>query len=180
MGSTNRGSMPVVRNAILAIWLVNGGDIALIKLDATLPTRPNAKPIDLLSRSQRLTNYANVVVLSSGFGGMPNGQLASVLQYTNLIRISEQECRSIYGLNINSRIICTRGYPNRNQGTCGGDSGSGLTTSGLNPVVIGVTNFISAAGCAAGLPQGFVRVGSYLDWIRDETGLQIREYITKC
>ena len=166
--------MPVVRNAVLATWLVNFGDIALIKLDSSVPFTTNVRPIGLPSRTQGSTNYAYVILRSSGFGGMANGQLATFLQFTDLIGITMEECRSIYGSGINSAIICTRGYPNRNQGTCGGDSGSGLTTRDSNPVLVGVTSFAASAGCAAGLPQGFVRLGSYLDWISRTTGVPIR------
>ena len=84
-----------------------------------------------------------------------------------------EECRSIYGSGITSAVICTRGYPNIIRGICGGDLGGPLTTRDSNSVVIGVANFVGGAECTAGLPQGFVRVGSYLDWISSVTGIPI-------
>lgn len=41
-------------------------------------------------------------------------------------------------------------------------------------IQIGVVSFVSSRGCEAEDPAGFVRVTSYLDWIRQNTGIQIR------
>jgi hypothetical protein len=43
------------------------------------------------------------------------------------------------------------------------------------PVLTGVVSFVSIRGCAYGDPSGFTRVGSYLQWISDNTGIKIRE-----
>ena len=74
LGSTNR-AMPVVRNAVLPIWLHSSGDIALVKLNQSVSFTTNVRPIGLPSRSQASANYANVILRSSGFGLMANGQL---------------------------------------------------------------------------------------------------------
>ena len=166
--------MPVVRNGVFATWRSKSDDIALVQMDAAVPFTTNVRPIGLPSRSQALDSYADVILESSGFGGMANGQLATFLQFNYLIGISEQECRSIYGAEIKSSVICTRGYPDINQNTCGATSGGGLTTLDSTPVVIGITSFSADAECTEGLPQGFVRVGPHLGWIGRVTGIPIR------
>ncbi|EDW54298.1 GM18057 [Drosophila sechellia] len=54
--------------------------------------------------------------------------------------------------------------------TCAGDSGGPLVLHDGSKLV-GVTSFVAANGCTSGLPDGFTRVTSYLDWIRDHTGI---------
>jgi len=50
------------------------------------------------------------------------------------------------------------------------DSGGPLVTHD-GAKLVGVTNWVSGAGCQAGHPAGFQRVTYHLDWIRDRTGI---------
>jgi secreted trypsin-like serine protease len=53
-----------------------------------------------------------------------------------------------------------------------GDSGGPLVIGNVgNYTLIGVVSFGSTRGCAAGDPMGFARVTSFVDWIRQRTGL---------
>ena len=53
-----------------------------------------------------------------------------------------------------------------------GDSGGPLVvTSGNNFILIGVVNFVSSAGCAAGHPAGYARVTSFRAWIQNNSGV---------
>ena len=55
-----------------------------------------------------------------------------------------------------------------------GDSGGPLAweSEGVN-YVRGATSFGAADGCTVGLPAGFTRVISFLDWIETNTGIAI-------
>jgi len=38
---------------------------------------------------------------------------------------------------------------------------------------VGVTSFVSSAGCESGNPHGFSRVAEHLEWIETVTGLSL-------
>jgi len=53
-----------------------------------------------------------------------------------------------------------------------GDSGSPLVIdNGITYTQIGIVSFVSNKGCTYGLPSGYTRVTSYLDWIKTNAGL---------
>lgn len=170
--------MPVQRNAIQVSRLATYNpttlkdDISLIKMDSAIPISSLVKPINLPARSQVSESYLNTVLTVSGFGLTNANVVSTDLQYTNVIGISNAECRNVYGSIISPSVLCTRGYPNRNQGSCQGDSGGPLITSAGS--VIGVVSFGAAQSCTAGFPQGFTRVGPYLGWINNVTGIELR------
>lgn len=57
-----------------------------------------------------------------------------------------------------------------------GDSGGALVMSqGDDIVQIGITSFVSQEGCTVGMPQGFTRVSSFLDFIEATTGIAIKD-----
>lgn len=180
LGSVNRTSMPIQRNAVqinrLATYnpVTVKDDISLIKVDVAVPITDNARPIQLPSRSQAGETYLNYVLLVSGFGLTTANQVSNTLQYTNVIGISNADCKNIYGPMIISSMLCTLGYPNRNQGSCQGDSGGGLVTMFTNSTFVGIVSFGAAQSCTAGYPQGFTRVGPYLSWINTVTGIALR------
>ena len=41
-------------------------------------------------------------------------------------------------------------------------------------IVVGIVSFGERLGCTVGWPQGFTKVGSYLDWIGQRTGIALR------
>jgi secreted trypsin-like serine protease len=66
--------------------------------------------------------------------------------------------------------LCARGE--EKESVCNGDSGGPLVLEGTNTLV-GVTSFGSNVGCEQGVPAGFTRVTSYLDWLAKHTGLEV-------
>ncbi|KAH8384509.1 hypothetical protein KR200_011059, partial [Drosophila serrata] len=88
------------------------------------------------------------------------------LQSVDVQIISQDECSRFW--NLHDQMICINTEGGRS--TCGGDSGGPLVTHDGNRLV-GVTSFVSGAGCQAGHPSVFSRVTGYLDWIRDNTGI---------
>lgn len=99
------------------------------------------------------------------------------LLYVNVIGITNDECKKIYGDIVTEYILCTHGYPNDDQGSCTGDSGGPLfmEKNDTKPTLVGMVSFVSERGCTVGDPQGFTRVGSYLEWISNITGIAIRD-----
>jgi secreted trypsin-like serine protease len=57
-----------------------------------------------------------------------------------------------------------------------GDTGSPLTIteSDGQMTLVGVSSFISSAGCEANAPHGYCRVSCYLDWLEQNAGVTIR------
>lgn len=56
-----------------------------------------------------------------------------------------------------------------------GDSGGPLVQydSHGKATQVGVVSFVHSDGCASGNPSGYVRTESYLDWIVQNTGLDL-------
>jgi chymotrypsin-like protease len=162
--------MPVVRSAVQVNRLVSFNpstlrdDISLIKLNASVVVSSSVRPIQLPAASSASTTYLGTILVVSGFGLTTANTVSTNLQYARVVGISLGECRSIYGSVISPNVLCTRGYPNRNSGSCSGDSGGGLVTQNLTTVV-GIVSFGASQSCTAGYPQGFTKVAPYLDWI---------------
>ncbi|XP_039963994.1 transmembrane protease serine 9-like [Bactrocera tryoni] len=127
----------------------------------------NIQAIRLPSFNQ-YSNYEGQWATASGWGGT-SGNNQDHLQYVSVQVISNSECASVYGSStVTDNTICVS--TNGGRSTCGGDSGGPLAVDN-NQVLIGVTSFVAAAGCTAGLPSGFQRVSRHLDWIRGVTGI---------
>jgi len=150
-------------------------DISLIKVDSAIPFSKSIKPIQLPSKAQAADTYVKTVLIVSGFGKMASKKESTILQYTEVIGISDTECKKTYGNYLTPSILCTNGYANKNQGSCSGDSGGPLITKGNNSIVVGIVSFGSAQSCTNGLPAGYTRVGKYLDFIASTTGIPLRD-----
>lgn len=173
-------------------------DISLIELPVRLQWTTTVAPIQLPSYSDVSTTFMNRQATVSGFGKTrdANTQVSDRLMYVNVRVIGNSECSALYGTDIvRAFTLCSRGWDSNKQGTCQGDSGKVFMLSfrlkaHLNRILggplvmydnnlgdniqIGVVSFVSSRGCEAEDPAGFVRVTSYLDWIRQNTGIQIR------
>lgn len=113
-------------------------------------------------------NYENYWALVSGWGKTSDD--GGVTEYLNCVDVQigpNSECQNHYG-NFGNELICIP-TPER-KGTCSGDSGGPLVLHDHN-YQVGIVSFGSSAGCLSGAPKGMVRVTSYLDWIRDNTGI---------
>lgn len=169
-GSTNFGSQRVERKAVKTLRpssydpVTLKDDIAVVKMNSAVTFSTYIKPIPLPSSSQASATYLNSRLIVSGFGRTASGQVSSTLQFTEVIGISNNECKNTFDF-IASSVLCARGYLNANQGFCLGDSGGSLITCGSNPILVGIVSFVREATCVKGFPQGFTRVGSYHSWI---------------
>merc|ERR1712004_28000 len=84
-------------------------------------------------------------------------------------------CADYYGSIIYSGIMCIDSAGGK--GVCNGDSGGTLnirqSEGGNKWTQVGVTSFVSSAGCESGNPHGFSRVAEHLEWIETVTGLSL-------
>jgi len=89
--------------------------------------------------------------------------------------ITRDSCADYYGGIIYSGIMCIDAAGGK--GVCNGDSGGTLnirqTEGGNKWTQVGVTSFVSSAGCESGNPHGFSRVAEHLEWIETVTGLSL-------
>ncbi|XP_073836508.1 serine protease 3-like [Musca autumnalis] len=144
-------------------------DISLIKIPSTSYTS-KIKAIKLPAVASSYSTYSGSYAIASGWGRTSDtGSVASSLNYARLQVITNTVCASTYGTSVvTSNTICVS-TPSGTS-TCQGDSGGPLALES-SELLIGVTSFVSSAGCASGAPAGFVRVTSYLDWIKSKTGI---------
>merc|ERR1712181_110134 len=84
-------------------------------------------------------------------------------------------CADYYGDIIYSGIMCIDASGGK--GVCNGDSGGTLnmrqTEGGNKWTQVGISSFVSSAGCESGNPHGFARVAEHLQWIETVTGLSL-------
>merc|ERR1711874_875325 len=96
-------------------------------------------------------------------------------QVSDLPVIDPQACADYYGSIIYSGIMCIDSAGGK--GVCNGDSGGTLnirqSEGGNKWTQVGVTSFVSSAGCESGNPHGFSRVAEHLEWIETVTGLSL-------
>ncbi|ALC43669.1 Jon25Bii, partial [Drosophila busckii] len=144
----------------------NGNDIGLIKTPHVDLHRMVNK-VNLPTFNQRNERFVNWWAVACGWGGMANGKLADWLQCVDIQIMSNDECSRSYG-SLPEGILCTKS-PN-GKSICGGDSGGPLVTHD-NPILVGISSFVSGAGCTSGAPAGFTRVTTQLNWIRDNSGV---------
>ncbi|XP_075163318.1 transmembrane protease serine 9-like [Haematobia irritans] len=150
--------------------LVLRNDISLIKIPSVTFTTYIQK-VRLPDMASSYSTYAGQNAVASGWGLTSDSAtaVASKLQYAVMQVIDNSVCSNTYGsLTITSKTICTA--TPKGTSTCSGDSGGPLVLQNDNRL-IGVTSFVSSAGCQSGAPAGFVRVTSYLDWIKEHTGI---------
>lgn len=179
LGSTNKAAFPVIRYVASFYWQSTyhassfRDDIGLVRMDNFTPLGASIKPIALPTRTQALNTFTNVIMKISGWGSMEDGQLADVLQYTTVVGINDQECRATYGAKVYPSTLCTRGYPDLTQGVCAGDDGNVAVTTTAPIFAVAINSFGSISSCTDGFPQGFIRIGPYLEWINLITGITI-------
>lgn len=153
--------------------LVN--DIALVRLMEPVEFSEFIKPIRL---PQRGTNFHNMSAIASGFGQLnsTDRRMASQLQWTRLDTIDNLQCARQFGnivalqaLALSNQVICAWSRLN-GASICFGDSGGPLISD--DNILIGASSFVSNHGCDMGYPSAFVRMTTYLDWIRQHTGIE--------
>merc|ERR1712141_706956 len=86
--------------------------------------------------------------------------------------ITPESCADYYGSIIYSGIMCIDSAGGK--GVCNGDSGGTLnirqSEGGNKWTQVGVTSFVSSAGCESGNPHGFSRVAEQLETVTTMVG----------
>lgn len=149
-------------------------DIALIRLPSEVTLSKYIQTIPLPARAKVYPLYTGDEVVASGWGRISDeaSSITNTLQFVDLKVLDQTTCAKPYrkGLVQPSNIcVLTQG----GQSTCQGDSGGPLVTLTGRKNLVGVTSFGSASGCEQGIPSVFTRVTSYLDWIKEQTGLNV-------
>nr|AAV33653.1 chymotrypsinogen [Helicoverpa punctigera] len=145
-------------------------DIAVIRISSIVYNNV-IQPIALPSGDELDNLFVGANALASGFGRTSdsggigtNQQLSSV----TIPVITNAECAAVYGpAFVHDTNICTSGAGGK--GTCNGDSGGPLAVdSNDKKILIGVTSYGAADGCAAGFPAAFARVTSFVSWVQSQ------------
>lgn len=147
-------------------------DISVIRLATPLTLNYYVWPITLASRSDVGNSFEGLTTVASGWGKISDSTayITNELRFVNLVVENLQTCKNYYvaGL-VTDGVICTN-TANGLKSTCNGDSGGPLNYNGR---LVGITSFVSARGCQSGGPDGFTRITYYLDWIKQNTGLNV-------
>lgn len=115
---------------------------------------------------------------TAGHGLTTKEKHSEVLNFVDLSIIDNFSCRNYFGSRVDENVLCAVGWSNRNQNTCGGDSGGALLTRDVNGwVQTGITSFGALNACDQGFPSGYTRVQGFSVWISETAGLNLE---TEC
>ncbi|KAI4471421.1 polyserase-related [Holotrichia oblita] len=135
-------------------------DVSLLKLRTPVKLIPGLVQIVPLESA---VIGAGVKCIASGYGATSTSWKSSDrLMFVNVETIDIDMCKArlIHGAIVGDSNLCTYGGVGR--AVCYGDSGGPLVT--LDHKQIGLTSFVIP--CAKGLPDAYVRISSFLGWIK--------------
>lgn len=159
-GSNDRFSGGVINQVVEVIVHEDYGnflnDVALLRLETPFIYSSTIQAIAL--PKQNTPDDADIII--SGWGRLTQGgDLPRYLQWNTLKSLSRDECQQRIGY----------GYPNIlclihevNNGACNGDSGG---PAHYNNEIVGIAGFVYG-GCGTNNPDGYARVFSFVDWIK--------------
>ncbi|XP_050096684.1 brachyurin-like [Anopheles aquasalis] len=150
-------------------------DIATVRLNSPAVFNDRVQPIDLPALSDSRT-FAGLIGTASGFGrtsdALPGA--SDVVMYTRNPVLTNADCQSSWNIIlVSDQNVCLDATGGRS--VCNGDSGGPLTVQdGGNSLEIGIASFVSAQGCASGIPSVWVRVSFYRDFIAQNSDYVFR------
>jgi len=166
----------ILHPQMIITWRVVRNDFALLKLKSKINFRshPHIRPICLPAPSNN--DYSGYEATATGWGRISFGGFSHPhLLEADLTVVSKTMCESRFPWIIDNEVLCTKSTSGK--GICKGDSGGPLITKeagysgtvpGQNYELIGVTSFTPGRRCRNVL-QGFARVTTQLQWIRENT-----------
>jgi len=144
-------------------------DIALMRLKEAVPLEEVlVGQVSLPAQGDSLYPMPGESCLAIGWGCKKEGQkVADVAQKVQLVSLSPERCRSIWGVGMETRLCA--GEVNLNKGICSGDSGGPLMCK-RNEIwyQAGISSFAHAKK-PGDYPGVFTRVSSYRSWIEVNT-----------
>jgi len=153
-------------------------DIALVHLPEKVAFSEFIRPSCLPPASDANEQYVGQLTTPVGWGKNADnagGITPDLNMVSDLPVINPEACADYYGSIIYSGIMCIDSAGGK--GVCNGDSGGTLnirqSEGGNKWTQVGVTSFVSSAGCESGNPHGFSRVAEHLEWIETVTELSL-------
>ncbi|KAJ3632607.1 hypothetical protein MTP99_009604 [Tenebrio molitor] len=145
-------------------------DIGLIKLRMPVEYSTYLRRVNFVG-THFIEPATEVMAIGWGQTTDEDSGLSDDLMWTNVVTLSNEECRLYYGNQIGNSTICIEG--NYNEGTCYGDTGSGLfkDMTKMYIEIVGIASFISGNGCESTDPSGYIRTQPYREWISNITVL---------
>ncbi|XP_049547608.1 brachyurin-like [Anopheles darlingi] len=150
-------------------------DIATVRLDSPAVFNERVQPIDLPATSDSRT-FAGLIGTASGFGrtsdALPGA--SNVVMFTRNPVMTNAACQSSWNIIlVSDQNVCLDADGGRS--VCNGDSGGPLTVEdGGRSLEVGIASFVSAQGCASGIPSVWVRVSFYRDFIAQNSNYVFR------
>ncbi|KAL5285001.1 hypothetical protein ACFFRR_006998, partial [Megaselia abdita] len=146
-------------------------DIGLIRLPEDIEYNDDVQPIKLVSRDHADDQFVGRASVASGWGKLHDSDelVADDLHFADLTPISNEECKKTFGEYLTDNNICVDAV---GKSVCSGDSGGPLVTLDTHEQ-IGINSFVSGCGCECGEPAAMVRVSNFLDWIKEQSGLDV-------
>uniref|UniRef100_A0A6E8VRS9 Peptidase S1 domain-containing protein n=1 Tax=Anopheles coluzzii TaxID=1518534 RepID=A0A6E8VRS9_ANOCL len=150
-------------------------DIATVRLNSPAVFNERVQPIELPARSDSRT-FAGMIGTASGFGrtsdALPGA--SDVIMYTSNPVMTNAACVSAWNIIlVSDQNVCLDATGGRS--VCNGDSGGPLTVQdGGESLEIGIASFVSAQGCASGIPSVWVRISFYRDFIEQNSDYVFR------
>jgi len=145
-------------------------DVALIKLPQPLKFSDTIKAITLNKDPKTFIGQTGTI---SGWGYMSDDDLINSdnLLFAKVDVVTREECEEFFE-EIPQETICAKGSNNSYESICNGDSGGALVIDNNgNPLQIGINSFVTDEECAEKHPAGFVKVSSYVDFIKKNTNI---------
>ncbi|XP_061194376.1 serine protease 33-like [Saccostrea echinata] len=142
------------------------GDIAVVRLEEDVQFGPNVQKIKLNSDSSYPPDWS--LCKAQGWGcTRADGPRSDIARTVTMPIFDSESCAQTFDINLN---ICA-GYFDRGRGICLGDSGGPLLCKRDGELVqVGVA-YLANPQDPANNPSIYVRVSSYLDWIKGQTGI---------
>ncbi|XP_037809739.1 collagenase-like [Lucilia sericata] len=149
-------------------------DIGLIELPTPLNFTDNIKAIDLVSSTETSNDFLAAQGTISGFGATKDKVdiPSDWLLWTTVEILNNSVCAQMFHIPNDNRTMCGKGWNGSNQSPCYGDSGGALVWKNQFDkfVQIGIVSF--AKRNCSNFPSSYVRLTTYLDYIRNITGIK--------
>ncbi|XP_063697689.1 collagenase-like [Culicoides brevitarsis] len=152
-------------------------DIALLQLSVSANLSDVVGLARLPSKAQKKEKFSGMTATAFGWGKGGKGK-ASVpvekLHAVNETVMTNFGCLKKYPAYITDSNVCTE---SGNGTPCTGDEGGALYVIDEDnyPTQIGIFAYQFSMGCNWGWPAVYTRLTSYLDWIKDNSDVVIRE-----